>query len=200
MSGLKKAELIEGIVYVPGPVRFVQHGSKHADLVGWLRHYKAFTPGVNAGNSCHVRLDLNNEPQPDALLFIDPDCGGQAVISDDDYIESAPEALAEVAARSASIDVHLKFRVYRRNGVNEYIVWRTLDRAIDWFILRDDDYDRLTPDGTGIYRSEAFPGLWLDAGALIDSNLPRVLEVLQQGLASPEHAASVAKLAASRKS
>lgn len=34
-----------------------------------------------------VRLDLDNEPQPDGILRIDETCGGQSRISSDDYIE-----------------------------------------------------------------------------------------------------------------
>ena len=80
MSQMKKAELIEGVVYVPSPVRHHQHGSPHAHLITWLGLYTANTPGVEVGDNCSVRLDLDNEPQPDALLFIDPACGGQVRI------------------------------------------------------------------------------------------------------------------------
>ena len=40
---------------------------------------------------------------------------------------------------------------------------RVLDHAVDWFVLRETEYQRLAPDAAGIYRSEVFPGLWLDA-------------------------------------
>src|SRR5499426_3500497 len=130
MPHLKKAELIEGVVYVPSPVRHSYHGRQHAHLIGWLGYYEAHTPGVEASDNVTVRLDLDNEPQPDALLFIDPACGGQARIDADGYIEDAPERVAEVAASSASYDLHAKPRVYRRNGVHEYIVWRVLDQEI----------------------------------------------------------------------
>jgi Uma2 family endonuclease len=87
-----------------------------------------------------------------------------------------------------------KFEAYRRNGVQEYVVWRVLDREIDWFRLRGDKYDRLLADATGIIRSEVMPGLWLDVSALIQGNLVRVHEVLHQGLQSPEHQQFVARL------
>src|SRR5207249_1637331 len=106
-----------------------------------------------------------------------------------------------VSASTASFDLHTKLRVYRRNQVREYIVWRVLDQAIDWFALRHGDYKPLPLSPAGFYQSEVFPGLWLDAAALVRSDLATVLKVLEQGLASPEHAAFVAGLqqAASQK-
>jgi len=194
MPHLKKAELIEGVVYVPSPVRHRYHGHQHTHLIGWLVQYEANTPGVEASDNVTVRLDLDNEPQPDALLFIDPACGGQACIDADGYIEDAPELVAEVAASSASYDLHAKLRVYRRNGVREYIVWRVLDQEIDWFVLRAGQYERLPLDAAGLYRSEAFPGLWLDPAALLRGDLATVLAIVQRGLASPEHAAFATRL------
>jgi Uma2 family endonuclease len=193
MPGLKKAELIEGVVYMPSPVRLEQHGRPHAALIGWLTAYWAATPGVEVGDNATIRLDQDNEPQPDALLMIEPSRGGQARIDADGYVEGAPELVAEVAASRVSIDLNTKLHAYRRNGVREYLVWRVLDQSIDWFILRQGQYD-LLPATAGILRSEAFPGLWLDPAALTNLDLPRALQVLQQGVASPEHAAFVVRL------
>ena len=194
MLHLKKAELIEGVVYVPSPVRHRYHGHQHTQLIGWLVQYEANTPGVEASDNVTVRLDLDNEPQPDALLFIDPACGGHVLIDAEGYIEGAPELVAEVASSSASYDLHAKLRVYRRNGVREYLVWRVLDQEIDWFVLRAGQYERLLLDAEGLYRSEVFPGLWLDPAALLRGDLATVLAVVQRGLASPEHAAFVMRL------
>ncbi|HXH09099.1 MAG TPA: Uma2 family endonuclease [Alphaproteobacteria bacterium] len=194
MPNLKKAELIEGVVYVPSPVRHRQHGSPHAQLITWLGLYAAHTPGVEVGDNTSVRLDLDNEPQPDALLFIDPDCGGQVRISADGIIEGAPELVAEVASSSVSYDLHVKLHVYRRNGVREYVVWRVLDREIDWFVLRAGQYEPMTVDAQGFFRSAVFPGSWLDPAALVRGDVATVLAVGQQGLASSEHAAFVARL------
>lgn len=191
---LKKAELIEGVVHVPSPVRFRRHSGPHADLISWLVYYRAATPGVDAGDNSSVRLDLDNGLQPDAVLIVEPEYGGQAKISADDYLEEAPELVAEVAASSVSIDLGSKLNVYRRNQVQEYLVWRVLNRAFDWFVLREDHYDRLAPDTAGVLKSVIFPGLWLDTAALIRRDIAVVLSVLQQGLASPEHAAFVARL------
>jgi len=106
MPQVKKAELIEGVVHMPSPVRFHRHGAPQVDLVTWLGVYQAYTLGVRAGDNSTVRLDLDNEPQPDALMIIEPTHGGQVVISPDDYIEGAPELVAEIAASRVSFDLH----------------------------------------------------------------------------------------------
>lgn len=194
MPNLTKAELIEGVVHVPSPVRFRRHGRPHSHLVTWLGVYEAGTPGVESGDNSTARLDFHNVPQPDALLLIDPARGGQARISADDYVEDAPELAAEVAASSASIDLNAKLIVYQRNHVKEYVVWRVLDREVDWFVCRQGRFERLSPDATGLLRSEVFPGLWLDPAALVRGDLARVLAIVQEGVRSPEHAAFVARL------
>jgi Uma2 family endonuclease len=127
--GLKKAELIEGVVYVPAALRYRRHGKPHGLIMTWLGVYEAATPGVESADNTTVRLDWENEPQPDALLRIDEACGGQSWISEDDYVEGAPELIVEIAASSASYDLHDKLRVYRRNGVLEYLVWQAAEQT-----------------------------------------------------------------------
>jgi Uma2 family endonuclease len=194
MPELKKAELIGGVVHMPSPVRYEQHSDPHSCLVGWLWVYRAGTLGVGSGDNGSIRLDLINMPQPDAFLIIRPERGGQVRISEDDYIEGGPELVAEIAASSASYDLGDKQSAYLRNEVREYIVWRVADRAVDWFVLRSGQFERLEPGSDGILRSEVFPGLWLDPAALTSGDSARVLAVLQQGLASPEHAGFIARL------
>ena len=188
-----KAELIEGVVHVAPPVRNELHGVPHARLITWLCYYQAFTPGVQASDNATVRLDWDNEPQPDASLRIRPEFGGQSR-DEEGYVALAPEWVGEIAASSASYDLHDKLEAYRRNGVREYFVWRTEDGALDWFIHRGGRYERLEPGTDGLLRSEVFPGLWLDPAALLAGDLPRVLEVLNAGLASAEHEAFVVQL------
>ncbi|MBN3898616.1 MAG: Uma2 family endonuclease [Nostoc sp. NOS(2021)] len=185
MPDLKKAELIEGIVYMASPLRITQHGEPHAAIMTWLGVYKALTSGVQLGDNCTVRLDADNEPQPDALLRIE--VGGQSNISEDGYVEGAPELIAEVAASTVSIDIHDKLKVYRRNQVQEYIVWRFQDRELDWFRLTEGKYILLDSNSEGIIKSEVFPGLWLDKEALKAFNLAKVIEIVQQGLTTVEH-------------
>jgi Uma2 family endonuclease len=140
-------------------------------------------------------LDGDNEPQPDTFLLILPEYGGQTR-RDGRYVAGGPEWAGEVTASSVSYDLFEKKEVYRRNGVLEYVVWRVEDRAIDWFVLHDGNYVRLEPGPDGIFRSEVFPGLWLDVEALLAGNMRRVLEVVEQGVATLEHAEFVKRLAA----
>jgi Uma2 family endonuclease len=194
MPHVKKAELIEGVVHMPSPTRLAAHGTPHGHALTWIGTYAAFTPGTAFADNATVLLDLDNEPQPDAVLFILPSHGGNVMVTADDYIERAPELVVEVTSSSASIDLGPKHTVYRRNGVREYLVWRVLDGAIDWFVLRGTEFDRLAADPAGVIRSEAFPGLWLNTEALADGRLADVLTTLQQGLASAEHQTFVAEL------
>lgn len=187
MPQCKKAELIEGQVYMASPVRARKHGQPHAAIIGWLFNYCQATPGVELMDNPTVRLDADNEPQPDACLRIEEAAGGQSRISEDDYIEGAPELILEVAASSASYDLHQKKQVYRRNGVREYLVWRVVDAAFDWFVLEDGVYTNLNADADGILRSRVFPGLWLAVTDLLAGNWAQVVTQLNLGLASPEY-------------
>lgn len=194
MPGLKKAELIEGVVYVPPAVTFAGHSAPHFGIITWLGVYKAATPGIEGGDNGSLRLDMKNMPQPDGFLRIAPKCGGQSTTDADDYVSGGPELTAEVAASSASFDLHKKLPVYQRNGVREYIVWRVWEQEIDWFILRGAKYVRRARDRDGVYRSRIFPGLWLDPAAMIRDDMPAVLNILQTGIATPEHAAFIRRL------
>lgn len=193
MPHVKKAELIEGVVYMPSPVSN-EHAEPHFNVIGWLAFYRAATPGISGGDNGTVRLDLDNEPQPDAFLRILAEHGGQSRVDEDGYVSEAPELVAEVARSSVSIDLHAKLNAYRRNGVREYLVWRVEDGTIDWFILREGRYEPLAAAADGLYRSEVLPGLWLDAAALLRGDLLAVFQVVQRGLDSPEHAAFVRRL------
>ena len=173
MPEVKKAELLEGVVYMPSPVRLRRHGQPHAHLLGWLVLYEAATSHVVVADNASTRLDLDNEPQPDAILLLDPAKGGQARIAPDDYVEGAPELVAEIASSSVSYDLDVKLKVYRRSGVREYIVWRVLDRQIDWFSLKEGEYVPMSVDEAGLYKSEVFPGLWLDSAALVRGDMHR---------------------------
>jgi len=175
-SNLKKAELIEGMVYVASPLRFTAHGKPHGQMVGWLVVYQAMATGLEVGIEPTVRLDDQNELQPDAVLFR---VGGNAQIDAEGYLAGAPELIVEIAASTASYDLHSKKQVYQRHGVKEYLVWRTLDQQIDWFVLTDGVYRNLAPDGDGILRSPEFGGLWLNVPALLRGDMAAVLATLR---------------------
>ena len=193
MPAVKKAELIEGTVYVPSPVRIHKHGKPHGKVMGWIHFYEAHTPGTEAADNTTVRLDLDNEPQPDVILRITPECGGATWDSEDGYVEGAPELCVEVASSSASYDCHAKKRAYRRNGVREYLIWLVDESRVEWWRLVEGEYVMIQEEA-GILKSKAFPGLWLDATALLASDSKRVLDVLQTGISSPEHGEFVATL------
>jgi Uma2 family endonuclease len=194
MPHIKKAELIEGVVYMPSPVRYKSHSRPHAHIIGWLVAYCAATPGVDLGDNATVRLDADNEVQPDALLRIEPEQGGNSRISDDDYIEGAPELIVEIAATSAAYDLHDKLNVYRRNGVKEYIVWLTYDEQLYWFRLHEGEYLLLKHDESGVVHSKVFPGLDLAVDTLLKGDLAKVLSELRKGLETAEHAMFVERL------
>ncbi|NJM70714.1 MAG: Uma2 family endonuclease [Scytonema sp. RU_4_4] len=191
---IKKAELIEGIVYVASPLRFQQHAEPHSRLHGWLWTYQISTPELRLGIEPTIRLDLDNEPQPDIVLILDEAVGGKAKLTDDGYLEGVPELVVEIAASSAAIDTGSKKQAYRRNGVLEYIVWQSFENQLDWFNLVEGEYRSLPVNKDGIIRSQAFPGLWLAVEALLNNQMARVLEVLQLGLNSPEHGEFVKQL------
>ncbi|NEU76360.1 Uma2 family endonuclease [Hassallia byssoidea VB512170] len=192
MPNLKKAELIEGVVYLASRVRAKKHGKPHSHIMTWLGTYEAATPGVETLDNTTVRLDADNEPQPDGLLRIEQK--GRSRITEDDYVEGAPELIVEIAASTASYDLHEKLKVYRRNQVQEYLVWRVYDRQFDWFRLQEGEYIQIEPNTDDIVCSQVFPGLWLTKSALLSGDLAKVLAVLQQGLSTPEHQTFVEKL------
>ncbi len=193
MPHIKKAELIEGVVFMPSPVR-IEHSRAHAYIIGWLVFYCSATLNIDLGDNATLRLDMDNELQPDAFLRLETASGGASHISDDHYLEGAPELIVEIAASSASYDLHDKKKIYRRNGVQEYIVWRVYDEALDWFSLQEGKYQCLEPDEKGIIGSQIFPGLHLDVAALLVGDLSRMLVVAREGVETEEHTAFVKRL------
>jgi Uma2 family endonuclease len=191
---VKKAELVNGIVYMASPVRSDQHGFPDSLIQTWLGNYAIATPGVKSATNSTARLGPDDVLQPDGLLLIVPERGGQARLNAKGYLQGAPELVAEVAASTASLDAREKLVSYRRAGVREYLLWRTADGAVDWFILEEDDYRPLPAGADGVLRSRVFPGLWLDAAGLLAEDGARVLTKLQAGLQSAEHASFVAGL------
>jgi Uma2 family endonuclease len=189
-----KAELIDGVVHMASPVRFRSHGQPHVLLATWMGTYAAVTPGVEVADNTTTRLDLDNEPQPDLAMFIDPARGGRVTISDDDYLEGAPDLVAEIASSSVSIDLHAKLHAYRRSGVREYLVWRVQQSQIDWFENIGGELVQLPPDPAGIITSKIFPGLRLDVPALLAGRHAAVLDAVRLGTQTAEHATFVRSL------
>jgi Uma2 family endonuclease len=190
-----RAELIGGVVYMPSPLK-PRHGRSHARLMGWLSDYEAATPGVELYDNTTAILGPESEPQPDAYLIVAPEKGGQTRLNQDEYLEGPPELIGEVSTSTESYDLHSKKDDYERTGVQEYIVVALRQAQVFWFVSRQGKFEPLEPGPDGVLRSEVFPGLWLDPAAFLRGDTARVVEVLRQGLASPEHVAWVAQLAA----
>jgi len=181
-----KAELIEGVVHMPSPLK-VRHGTVHAKVMCWLTLYEAQTPAVGVLDNATAILGEFSEPQPDGNLFIREEYGGQTRINEEDYLVGAPELISEVSLSSVAIDLHGKRRDYERAGVQEYVVFILREHRVVWFVRGASGFEPLDPGPDGIYRSRLFGGLWLDADALLRGDTAQVQKVLQQGLASPEH-------------
>jgi Uma2 family endonuclease len=192
-----RAELIGGIVFLMASPLRRTHGKAHAQVIWLLGDYELATPGVDLLDNATNILGPESEPQPDACLLVVPEQGGQTT-EKDGYVVGAPELIVEVALSTEAIDLHAKKADYEKFGVREYVVVALRQRRLCWFVLQGERFRESPPDEDGIYRSTVFPGLWLDPAALLSENKPRLREVLAAGLASPEHAAFVARLAAQR--
>ncbi len=197
MPELKKAELIEGVVYMPSPVRHKRHGRPNGDFVGWISFYVALTPGSDYSVNGSIRLSNKSGLQPDAMLRLLPEVGGRSQVDADDYIVGPPELVVEIAASTASYDLHDKKETYRKRGVLEYVIWRVEDRKIDWLYLTEDgQYENIIPNEEGIIESKVFPGLRLNTLAMLAGKQADVFLELQNGLNSSEHKAFVERLIA----
>jgi Uma2 family endonuclease len=177
MPDVKKAELIEGIVYMGSPVS-VKHAEADSLIQGWLLAYAAKNKQVRVAANVTVQLDPENTVQPDALLRLLPEHGGECRPGEKGYLRGAPELIVEIAASSASVDLHDKRRAYERNGVKEYLVWRVLEGQLDWFRLEGDEYVKLAPDADGMIRSNVFPRLNLNVPALLAGDAAALLASL----------------------
>ncbi len=159
---LHRIELVEGVVYMPSPIKVEGYADAQALLMEWLAAYTLGLPGLRHTGPGTVLLDDQNEPEPDAMLFRMRDDRFH-----DGYLKGAPELVVEIANTSASRDLHQKKAAYERNGVGEYIVWRVAEGAIDWFRLEGASYVLVLPDSNGLIESVQFEGLRLSVqGAL----------------------------------
>ena len=177
MPQVKKAELIEGVVYMGSPVS-VRHAKPDALIQGWLVAYASRHPETEALTNATVILDAENTVQPDALLRRLPEHGGLTRVNEAGYLAGPPELIVEVAASSASIDLRDKRRAYCRNGVREYLVWLVAEARLEWFCLEEDDYCPQLPDAQGVLHSRVFPGLQLPVAPLLAGDTAKVLATL----------------------
>ncbi|HEY7327933.1 MAG TPA: Uma2 family endonuclease [Gemmataceae bacterium] len=189
-----RAELIGGIVYMPSPQK-IPHSKAQQLVVRWLDEYAEATPGTEALLNNTQILGPDSEPEPDACLFVTPEFGGRVYADKNDYLHGAPELIVEVSSSTESIDLHLKKQDYQQAGVSEYVVLALRMQQVFWFIRQRGKYKEAPLPADGIFRSRVFPGLWLDAESMLRCHRQGVLAALKDGLATPEHAAFVAKLA-----
>ncbi len=191
-----RAELINGVVLMPSPVG-PAHGRAHFPTIAWLSYYVESTPGVEGMDNTSTAMGVKSEPQPDVLLRILPEYGGRTQ-TDRQFVKGVPELLVEVAHTSRYTDLGPKLEDYERAGVFEYIVLALEPDEVFWFVLRNGRFMDLPPGSDGMYRSEVFPGLWLDPNALVAGDTRRLRAVLDLGFATPEHAEFVVRLAKAR--
>jgi Uma2 family endonuclease len=189
-----RAELIGGVVVMMSPLRN-DHADTTSCLAGWLFNYRCGKPGLRSPDKATVLLDDESEPQPDQQLRIRPEYGGQTHL-EGGYIAGPPELVVEVARSSRKHDLGPKFADYERAGVLEYVVVTLDPDEVHWFVRRGDRFVPHLPGDDGVYRSEVFPGLWLNPKTLFADDADALLTTLDRGKATPEHAAFAAALAA----
>lgn len=192
---IKKAELIEGVVIVGSPVHR-QHGRPHFQFVSLVGTYTAHTPGLVAGDNESIVLDEDNEFQPDLFIGIDSIRGGQLTDTEKGPLAGVPEFIVEIAASSASYDLHSKFDVYLRSGVQEYLVLLAYEREMRFFRLEEGEFRSVQPDEDGVLRSRVLPGLWFRSDWFWEGRMSELLQLVQEGLASREHQEFAANLSA----
>lgn len=64
----------------------------------------------------------------------------------------------------------------------ELVVWSVDEGRIDWWERIEGDYLTIPLDDDGLARSRIFPGLWLDAHALLRGDMRAVFAAVQRGL------------------
>jgi hypothetical protein len=186
-----KFELIGGVVYMASPLKR-PHGTSDFKLGGPFILYEAATPGVEGAHNMTAILGEKSEPQPDLMLRLIEECGGQSRYNDEDYLVGAPELIAEVAHSSKAIDMNRKRQDYLAAGVQEYVVFCVEEQELHWFHFPSKR--KLKPDRNGVWKSQIFPGLWINGPALIAGDLASLIATAQQGLTTAEHAEFVRRL------
>jgi Uma2 family endonuclease len=191
-----RAELIDGVVYLPSPLGYA-HGRAQVPVIVWLDYYAENTSGVEVLDNATTILGWKSEPQPDALLRVLPECGGRSH-EEEGYIHGAPELVVEVSKATRYMDLGPKKADYERAGVLEYVVRAIEPDEIIWFRQEQGVLVPRPIGDDGLYRSAVFPGLWLDPAALLNGDTRRLRTVVDLGCGTPEHAAFVARLAEAR--
>src|SRR3954451_1363102 len=115
-----RAELIDGVVFMPSPVG-PEHGRAHVPALAWLSYYEENTPGVEVLDNTSTALGPRSEPQPDAMLRVLPEYGGRTQTARR-FVRGVPELIVEVSHTSRYTDLGPKLDDYERACVLEYVV------------------------------------------------------------------------------
>ncbi len=188
-------ELIEGTVHMASPVSN-SHQRNEKLILRLFDRYELETEGVDYIHEQTLHLGEDTTVEPDVLVRLLEEYGGECVGTSDDYLAGPPLFVVEVSNSSLSFDLNRKRRAYARFGVLEYLVIDLVGRRFHWFDLSADEV--LTPDADGVCRLRNLPGCWLAVEPILNDDIKAALPTLHAGLASPEHAAFVADLAARR--
>lgn len=188
-----RAELVGGVVSMPSPLGY-EHGRRDSDVSDWLGHYKRFTRGVEKAHNATTQFDDYGEPQPDIQLRLPEELGGQSRI-EGGYVVGGPELVVEVSKTTRNHDLGDKKADYERAGVREYLFVGLDPQEVRWFQRAEGRFVDLPPGPDGVLRSEVFPGLWFDPRAFFAEDMEGIIATLERGLATPEHAEFVGRLA-----
>ena len=152
------------------------HAESHILVSGWFFTYGLRHPECKALDNGTVRLGADSDPQPDVMLRR---VSGGSSVRTESAIEGPPELLFEIAASSASYDLHEKKGLYQEFGVIEYVVWQLYENRLDWFRLENGEYVTVAPDADGIIESVTFPGLRLPVAKLLVDDAAGIVAALR---------------------
>ena len=185
------ADLVGGVVHLWIRVT-VSHGQMSATLNGGIGLSRVGLTGIHGGVRTTTVLGDDSEVQPDATLRFP--IGGTSAVNDDDYLVGCPELVCDVVDTADAHALTARRADDERYGATEVVMVTVREPRVLWLVGEGDRLTERSPDADGVYRSGVFPGLWLDPAALLAEDMQRLLDVLRQGLATPEHAAFAASL------
>ena len=188
-----RAELIGEIVRL-GARRTAAQGETSAEALAWLGCYEAATPGVQGLGRVTILLSNYSELEPNACLLLPPSCGGRTW-EEDGYLAGPPEFVVDVAGHDEGYYLNEKCHDYEQAQVREYVVAIVgQNPRVVWFHHTGRGFEELSVSACGEFRSQVFPGLWLDPVALLQLDTGGVQAALERGLASPKQAEFVQSL------
>lgn len=156
----RKAELINGVMVVPMPPLEI-HERLFGFLFTLLRSYvEEFGLGEVRGSRTPVELGATIVPEPD-LLFV---AKSRVHMIQRKGILGAPDFVIEIlSSGTVQLDRGDKFRAYESAGVRElWLIDPYGPSGTNFYQLQDGEFVSVVPDASGILRSIAIPGFWMD--------------------------------------